>query len=132
MDKQVASKIHDEAREKIKDMVHFGGFQMENRKKSIGELILALSGTTDIMCPECKGGQNWATKTLANRSIIVECSKCNSTGVIKHKWKIAVVLENGELPAPDITTEAFPTPCNESCHLQEQYNMRNEGWVKGV
>ena len=58
--------------------------------------ILALSGTTDIECPECKGKgipRMWHGHHVETK----HCPKCDN-GVIKHKWKVSVTLENGELP----------------------------------
>ena len=57
--------------------------------------ILALSGTTDIECPKCKGG-NWQHPTLGELHSC-ECPKCNGQPS-NYKWKVGVTLENGELP----------------------------------
>ena len=84
--KEVSGRIIDDAREKIKDMVRVGCLQIENRGKPIGELILAISGTTDIECPECEGrGKDYRDGGFDGE--FANCPKCDN-GVIKHKWKV--------------------------------------------
>ncbi|KKL13442.1 hypothetical protein LCGC14_2525710, partial [marine sediment metagenome] len=58
--------------------------------------ILALSGTTDIECPDCEGYRS--TFSEFSSESCMDCTTCGNTGVIKHPWKVSVVLENGELP----------------------------------
>ena len=91
------SSILDDAREKIKDMIQVGCLQIENRDKPIGELILAISGTTDIECPKC-GGDGIILERCGDSSYNSKsCQSCGG-GTIKYKWKVSVVLENGDLP----------------------------------
>ena len=87
MDKIVSSKIIDDAREKIarklceQRRAIYKGFEQHWLDKA--DQILALSGTTDIECPVCNGNPH------------IECS---GPGKVEYKWKVSVVLENGELP----------------------------------
>ncbi len=72
----------------------------------LADQILALSGTTDIECPdEATGDPDFATKT-------------------RYKWKVGVHLENGKLPE---VKEDYPFEREET-----QLDMLNEGWVKEV
>ncbi len=97
-------KIIDDAREKIAEILEqpcdvceledncdckIRGIICPYQEKKAYQ-ILALSGTTDIECPEYHG-----TGLDVEPS---DCAMCNGTGVIKHKWKVSVTLENGELP----------------------------------
>ena len=100
-----------------------------------------ISGTTVIECPGCKGegmfSGNYHCSHCGKAFRIVElagfiahqsdcdyvCPKCDN-GVIKHKWKIAAVLENGELPE---VTEDYPFE-----RLETQADMLNEDWAKEV
>ena len=50
----VTSRIIDDAREKIADTIVKYRYRDET-SAFIADQILALSGTTDIECPECKG-----------------------------------------------------------------------------
>ena len=59
--------------------------------------LKALSGTTDIECPECYQGQVPDALKI-NKPYTRKCPECDGTGVIKHKWKVSVTLENGKLP----------------------------------
>ncbi len=115
MDKMVSSKILDDAREKIalEYLAKEYGLPIDAIKLCIKEnkiqenhitdayklvdQILNLSGTTDIECPDCKGEGSWVEKDDACNAVGDPCDKCNGTGVIKHPWKVSVVLENGEL-----------------------------------
>ena len=109
--------IKEDAREKIaqcfencdnKTIVECGSYREkyggEGCQYCAADQILALSGTTDIECPEC-GGQS--------KSYPYTCYTCNGDGVIKHKWKVSVTLENGELPdigyglIPAVTAKAY-------------------------
>uniref|UniRef100_A0A6M3KNB5 Uncharacterized protein n=1 Tax=viral metagenome TaxID=1070528 RepID=A0A6M3KNB5_9ZZZZ len=36
------------------------------------------------------------------------------------------------LPTPDITTDAEPFPCNETCHKAEQANMLKAGFTHSI
>ena len=85
MNKEVSSKILDDAREKIIDFLDEcvdDYYRKLHPLKEIADQILAISGTTDIECPdEATGDPDFATKT-------------------QHKWKVSVTLKNGELPEP--------------------------------
>ena len=59
--------------------------------------ILVLSGTTDIECPECGGRKQYLAK-WGTQASWERCPSCEGTGLISSKWKVGVVLENGELP----------------------------------
>ncbi|KKN01398.1 hypothetical protein LCGC14_1128120 [marine sediment metagenome] len=60
--------------------------------------VFALSGITDIKCPECGGDGIKPVDTPFSGSLpSIDCPKCDN-GVIKHPWKVSVTLENGELP----------------------------------
>ena len=100
-------KILDDAREKLARNIQYTLYGADiiigdDVSREIAGQILALSGTTDLECPECKGkgygsitwGNLEHTKVLGKSG----CPRCGRTGVIKHKWKVSVVLENGELP----------------------------------
>ena len=84
--------------------------------------ILALSGTTDIECPECKGSGGYFPKDRVKQPTNVDCPKCKGKGFFKHEWKIAVVLENGELPPVQPYHKARST----------QQDMLDAGYVQGV
>ncbi len=153
MDKIVSSNILDDAREKIKlefrpfhpscmmcglegecfaNDEKLGNKKGEYRRNPLlcvasqkdADQILAISGTTDIECPECMkgfiiepdgvtGDPDFASKT--------PCPKCDN-GVIKHKWKVSVTLENGELP--DLAHRALDwilaTKDNEPCQIADE------------
>ncbi len=65
----------------------------------VADQILAISGTTDIRCPECKGrGEIFHRGVIDTLKAWSRCTPCNGTGSIPYKWKVSVVLENGELP----------------------------------
>ncbi|KKL84051.1 hypothetical protein LCGC14_1968560 [marine sediment metagenome] len=104
MDKIVSSKIIDDAREKIarklceQRRAIYKGFEQHWLDKA--DQILALSGTTDIECPECHGMKGFVDTGKSLGGSLPgwsDCSKCNGAGVIKYQWKVSVVLENGEL-----------------------------------
>ena len=61
-----------------------------------------ISGTTDIECPECGGRKTVYTEEIQIKPYLkalpTKCPKCEN-GVIPYKWKVSVVLENGELPS---------------------------------
>ena len=96
MNKQTASKILDEVREKIANIINknlehdwdmsFAGLGRECMLKSADQ-ILSLSGTTDIECPECVKGMVMPVVTDPSH---LSCGKCHGENVIKHKWKIVV------------------------------------------
>ncbi len=65
------------------------------RYRTVARHALTLSGTTDIECSECVGYKS--TFTQFSSDSYMDCPKCDN-GVIKHKWKVSVTLENGELP----------------------------------
>ncbi len=116
MNKEVSSNILDDAREKISQIIReYGSLEI-----TCADKILALSGTTEIECPECKGSKKLDRHFdhhYSNR-----CPKCNGHGVIKHKWEIGVHLENGELP--DLAHRALDwilaTKDNEPCQIADE------------
>ena len=80
MKPKVTSKILDDARKEVTRIVKIHTLCHEGEALGASGNILALSGTTDIECPdEATGDPDFATKT-------------------RYKWKVSVVLENGELP----------------------------------
>lgn len=95
-----SSRIIDDAREKIKSVLTTTvewackeGITDQYLNLSVDEILS--EGTTDIKCPECYKGM--LVPPVSNPEYM-GCGKCNSTGKIKHSWKVRVVLENGELP----------------------------------
>ena len=165
IDEKAASKIHDEAREKIARDIYFEGDHFEEgtvanatwrdmpdgmRKNYLrrADQILALSGTTDIECPECKGegvfSGNYHCSHCGKTFQIAEqaeflahqsdcdyvCPKCDN-GVIKHKWKIAVVLENGELPESPNTDYIIAQYAGEEATSEDVALMHLNGIEKG-
>ncbi|KKL60809.1 hypothetical protein LCGC14_2201620 [marine sediment metagenome] len=118
--KEVSGKILEDAREKIASVL----LQVFNDGFVLGEIgmggdsetvdaaldqILAISGTTDIECPdEATGDPDFATKT-------------------RYKWKVSVVLENGELPENNYTV-----PDLRLGYQFAQRDMGTSGWVKEV
>ena len=138
MDKQVASKILDEAREKIAEHLYNDSTQYEyewsyvkEKQPSLLQMflgkanhVLALSGTTDIECPTCQGTRMWGGPGIND-----ECDDCEGKGVVKHKWEIGVHLENGELPECP-----YPIDVAGSSRGWKQctQDMLNEKWVKEV
>lgn len=79
--KEVSSRIIDNAREAVIDELTRWDYTSQRDERERANSVLALSGTTDIECP---GG--------------CYCDQCKGTGIIKYKWKVSVVLENGKLP----------------------------------
>ena len=89
----------------------------------LASVAQALSGTTDIECPECRGHvgmfsgsyhcylcgkpfripDEQAEWIAHQKDCEYNCPKCDA-GVIKHKWKVSVTLENGELPKNPLTS----------------------------
>ena len=111
------SSILDDAQEKIAELFRIAREEGAIRKWVDGMLdakeALNLSGTTDIMCDECDGGWHEFTKP---------CPKCQGEKSIKHKWKIAVVLEHGELPIKN-------PMCSEAVYIQD---ILHAGYVEEV
>ena len=91
----------------------------------LADRILATSGTTDIECENCEGWE----KIDKGVTTVHICPRCQSEGVIKHRWKVSVTLENGELPEYHRGEEAT---CGESCHFWEQQNMLNAKYKQVV
>ena len=135
------SRIIDDAREKIKSVLITTiewackeGITDNYLNRSVDELI-ALSGTTDIECPECIKGMVYCHNSSAGKEL-APSPKCDN-GTIKHEWKVSVTLENGELPGKRDTERkdsthntkywAFGDVCKDT-----QLDMLNEGWVKKV
>ena len=104
MNKEVSSKIIDDAREKIaKTPIETHKYRGKRYITLDGiDQLLALSGTADIECPECGGNSLEEMATASNWVKFSPCHKCNGTGVIKYPWKFSVVLEKGELPIDDL------------------------------
>ena len=97
--------------------------------------ILALSGTTDIECLECEG--NKGTDDISPSYYDQACPKCNGTGVIPYKWKVSVVLENGELPESPyrvVPEGGFSLSHKDkvSAYLHSQEDMKDAGYVQEV
>ena len=126
-------KVLDDAREKIlgeignrclNNLDHPCSCEPHYREQCWGKVadqILALSGTTDIECKKCDGEGH----DLDIREFI--CHQCSGTGVIKHKWKVSVTLENGELPENNYTV-----PDLRLGYQFAQRDMGTSGWVKEV
>ncbi len=105
MNTEVSSKILDDAREKMlcELEVYTAAFVAHTESEisteefvlyleDFKEQSLALSGTTDIECPDCMGQ---GSTFIAHP---VYCPRCNHSGVLQYPWKVSVTLENGELP----------------------------------
>ena len=98
------SRIIDDAREKIAKKLYkqrwyesqpsWRDSKLKSLFRNYARQILALSGTTDIECENC---EDWE-KIDRGVTTVQICPRCQSDGVIKHKWKVSVTLENGELP----------------------------------
>ncbi len=129
------SKILHDAREKIGLVIDkWYGSVLSTESKyehfSAEHEILALSGTTDIECPECKGS-GYGERVYVSRSRYEyrPCPNCDN-GVIKHKWKVSVTLENGELPENIYKNHDWA----EALHVYHatQQDMLNAGYVQKV
>ncbi|KKM73272.1 hypothetical protein LCGC14_1412220 [marine sediment metagenome] len=99
------SSILDDAREKIAKELYYIDHLPEIHvweKSQMQELyliradhILAISGTTDIECPECNGKR---FSDHRENGPSTPCDRCFGTGKGgEHKWKVSVTLKNGEL-----------------------------------
>ena len=91
MDKQTASKVLDDARAAIAGIIIGHDSSLVTKPFEKADKILAISGTTDIECYACA----FDKKMLGLRPL--RCDPCGTTGTIKHKWKVSVTLENGEI-----------------------------------
>ena len=98
MNKEVSSKVIDDAREKIAKELYYldrspeihawQTSMMQERYYIRADKILALSGTTDIECPECEGSKKvWDS---LSHHMDYPRPKCNGTGIIKHPWEVKV------------------------------------------
>ncbi len=145
MDKIASSNILDDVREKIARQFHSTyavAVKLSDKSWDVlqdsvkswflheADEILALSGTTDIECPDCHGdGDQW---------VYGECETCNGTGKKKHPWKFAVVLENGELPKDELAelvirqTEIVGMEGARHPYYQALQDMRDAGYVQEV
>ncbi len=124
------SGILDDAREKIAKELYLQSFNREavdgiaalwegmhgywqNKYLEKANQILAISGTTDIECPDCRGsGKAVAHGLKGSRSRTYKpdaCPKCDN-GVIKHEWEMGVHLKNGELPSVKWAMTGAETP----------------------
>ena len=83
--------------------------------------VLAISGTTDIECPECGGEAVFENINTGGFVSGIICSKCNGTGVIKEPWEMGVHLKNGKLPEN-------PYPCDTPEHTARHFAC-NEGFA---
>ena len=123
-----SSRIMDDAREKITEILEqpCDVCELEDNcdcktrniicpyQEKKADQILAVSGTTDIECPdEATGDPDFATKT-------------------RYKWKVSVVLENGEIPEPDILMYTHSNPSTYFISLQTQKSMLDAGYVQVV
>ncbi|KKL07358.1 hypothetical protein LCGC14_2586820 [marine sediment metagenome] len=126
--KEVSSKIlHDaerdldgiisfyvEARQRVVDaglsIEGERGTKLRLRNKLLKE-ILALSGTTDIECPdEATGDPDFATKT-------------------RYKWKVSVTLENG---GGTLNLDGQPTLSRERCLVLANLLGKTEGVIAQI
>ncbi len=145
------SSILDDAREKIANNIcgwcvcdecpmgcaKYEKYCQANKEQT--KEILAISGTTDIECPECKDGFIKGTVVIDGVTYpgANKCPACDN-GVIKHKWKVSVTLENGELPKsihelpPNQILEPYTTTTVLRGYRESQQDMLNEDWVKDV
>ena len=135
LEDEAASKILDDAQEKIAELFRIAREEGAIRKWVDGMLdakeALNLSGTTDIECPECKGKGDFRVRRCGKLMKAGDCLKCQGSGKFKHKWKIAVVLENGELPENPYTSISTPTD-RWLGYGNAKKDMLDEGWVKEV
>ena len=136
------SKILDDAREKIGgELLAMGMFYKTNEAimrnhlvagielKERTNRILAISGTTDIECSECKG-QKWVWENHGSEGYQQdECSTCHGNGIIKHKWEMGVHLENGELP--EIAEWAYGKAAKLDAEVIQE-DMIKAGYVQEV
>ncbi len=114
------SSILDDAREKIAKKLYkqrwyesqpsWKDSKLKSLFRNYARQILAISGTTDIECPDCEGD-------------FKDCPRCDGSSVIKHKWKVSVTLENGELPEVDDTYKDFGG--NDTIWEESQQSMLN-------
>ncbi|KKN37019.1 hypothetical protein LCGC14_0767790 [marine sediment metagenome] len=135
MNKEVSSKILDDAREKIAKE-YFAATDEEYRegdgKRCIFvDQILNLSGTTDIECPECNG-MGFLVVGAGDHEATDKCPACKETGLIKYPWKVSVVLENGEIPEPDILMYTHSNPSTYFISLQTQKSMLDANYKQVV
>ncbi len=92
--------------------------------------VLAISGTTDIECPECGGEAVFENINTGGFVSGIICSKCNGTGVIKEPWEMGVHLKNGELP-DKISHAGHGVTTLELCEFIQQ-DMLDAGYVQKV
>ncbi len=138
------SKIIDDAREKIAECLYNDSTHYEyewdyvkKRQPSLLQMflgkaahVLALSGTTDIECPDCGGSGHLQHKPHKHSRYLNDCPKCEN-GVIKHKWKVSVTLENGELPKSPDTEYVIAQYAGEEATPEDVALMHLNGIEKG-
>ncbi len=147
------SSILDDAREKIAKELYYMDHlpeihvweksQMQEFYLLRANQILAISGTTDIECPDCEGYRS--TFSEFSSESCMDCTTCGNTSVIPYKWKVSIVLENGELPSGagvNITFKADPEltmPAQRQvydtakmAYLQGEQNTIKAGYVQKV
>ena len=88
MKREVSRKILDDAWRKIGNTIKERTEKYDNAYWAAADLILKLSGTTDIECPECKGRRVLPRGRVSQ--FLIGCPKCKSTGSIPYKWRIVV------------------------------------------
>ena len=111
------------------------GFASKEGCFEYADQILAISGTTDIECPICKGEGYFPNDDTGEPNPPVGGIRCPAwcdDGSIPHKWMVSVVLENGEIPEPDILMYTHSNPSTYFISLQTQKSMLNAGYVQKV
>ena len=130
-------KVLDDAREKIAKELYWQSFCDKDSVKDIDALwkgmridwrnkwlekadqALAISGTTDIECPECGG-----------ESYIHPVSVCKGPGKVTYKWKVSVTLENGELPQNPLSSHKDHDHEAGYYSAHEAYDLAQEDMAK--
>ena len=132
-----SSKILDDARKELAKWLYYYGIigidcdvpRWEERTEAEREYfmgkateILAISGTTDIECPDCEGE---GTGEWGGNGIMFgfePCPKCNGAGSIPYEWEMGVHLKNGELP---------PNPRLDAGYFTQE-DIASAGYVQRV
>lgn len=102
-------KIKDEVREKIDQLgitLCYALFAYNDNliseeimncyRDTFADEILSLSSSIDRDCDVCKG-KGLEPETGRGSDGFIPCSKCKGTKKITHKWRVAVVLEDGRI-----------------------------------
>ena len=93
MNKEVSSKILDDAREAVIDELARWDYTSQRDERERANSVLALSGSTDIECPDCEGYRSTFSEFCCES--YMDCPTCGNASFIPYKWKVSVVLENG-------------------------------------